>query len=54
MNKDKVIKIVGGVVVPLLGAGISLAASWFEDKKLDDKITTKVAEALTSVSEKES
>lgn len=54
MDKNKVIKFVGGVVLPVLGAGISLASGWFEDKKLDSKIAEKVAEAVTNVSEKES
>jgi hypothetical protein len=54
MDKNKVIKFVGGVVLPLVGAGVSLASGWFEDKKLDNKITEKVAEAVAKVSEKES
>ena len=46
MQKDKLIKI-GGIVLTLAGAGISLATSMLEDKKLDAKVTEKVAEALT-------
>lgn len=45
--KPKVIKI-AGIVLPIIGAGLSLATSWFEDKKLDDKVAEKVAEALKS------
>ena len=45
MQKDKLIKI-GGVILTLAGAGISLATSMLEDKKLDAKVTEKVAEAL--------
>lgn len=43
--KPNVIKI-AGIVLPIIGAGLSLATSWFEDKKLDDKVAEKVAEAL--------
>ena len=45
MQKDKLIKI-GGIVLTLAGAGISLATSILEDKKLDAKVAEKVAEAL--------
>lgn len=43
--KPNVIKI-AGIVLPIIGAGLSLATNWFEDKKLDDKVAEKVAEAL--------
>lgn len=46
MQKDKLIKI-GGVILTIAGAGISLATSMLEDKKLDAKVTEKVAEALS-------
>ena len=46
MQKDKLIKI-GGIVLTLAGAGISVATSELEDKKLDAKVAEKVAEALT-------
>ena len=46
MQKDKLIKI-GGIVLTLAGAGISLATSMLEYKKLDAKVTEKVAEALS-------
>ena len=45
MQKDKLIKI-GGIVLTLAGAGISLATSKLEDKKVDAKVAEKVAEAL--------
>ena len=38
---------VAGVVLPILGAGLSLATSWLEDKKLDDKIAEKVIKAVS-------
>lgn len=37
---------IAGIVLPLVGAGLSLATGWLEDKKLDDKVAEKVAEAL--------
>ena len=40
----------GGVALTLLGAGVSVANGVLEDKKLDDKVTEKVAEALTKSS----
>ena len=46
MQKDKLMKL-GGIVLTLAGAGISLATSMLEDKKLDAKVTEKVAEALS-------
>ena len=46
MQKDKLIKI-GGIVLTLAGAGISLATNMLEDRKLDAKVAEKVAEALT-------
>ena len=46
----KVIK-VAGIVLPLIGAGLSLATGWLENKKLDDKIADKVAEAVSQAKE---
>ena len=43
--KPNVMKI-ASIVLPIVGAGLSLATNWFEDKKLDDKIAEKVTEAL--------
>lgn len=45
---------VAGVVLPILGAGVSLASNWFDGKQLDNKIAEKVAEALTKATDKES
>lgn len=46
IDKNKAVKVVGGIVLPVVGAAVSLAANWFDDKKLDDKVAEKVAEAL--------
>ena len=46
MQKEKLIKI-GGIVLTIAGAGLSLATNWLEDKKLDATITEKVADALS-------
>lgn len=40
-----------GIVLPLAGAGLSLATNWMEDKKLDEKITEKVSKILTDSTE---
>lgn len=53
MKKVNLMK-VAGVVLPLASAGVALVTSWFEDKKLDDKISEKVAEALVNSTDKES
>lgn len=42
----KVVKIVS-MVLAVAGAGINLAANAIGDKLLDDKINTKIAEALS-------
>jgi hypothetical protein len=52
-DKSKVMKVVG-VVLPILGAGVSVASSWFDNKKLDETITEKVAEAISKATDKES
>lgn len=46
--KPNVMKILG-LVLPLASAGLSLAASWLDDKKLDEKVAEKVSEALKQV-----
>lgn len=43
--KPNLIK-VAGIVLPIVAAGLSLVNNWFEDKKLDDKVAEKVAEAF--------
>ena len=53
-DKSKVMKVVGGIVLPILGAGVSLASNWFDSKKVEDTITEKVAEAISKMNEKES
>ena len=43
---------VASIIVPIVGAGIGLASNWLEDKKLEDKVGEKVAEALAKSNEK--
>ena len=50
MKKLDIVK-VAGVALPIIGAVLSLATNWVEDKKLDDKITEKVTEALSKPKE---
>ena len=50
MDKSKVMK-VAGVLLPILGASINLASNWFDNKKLDETITEKVAEAVSKSKE---
>jgi hypothetical protein len=38
---------IAGIVLPIVGAGLSLATNWLDDKKLDEKVTEKVAKALS-------
>ena len=40
-----------GIVLPLAGAGLTLATNWVDDKKLDEKVTEKVSEILTDSTE---
>ena len=42
-----------GIALTLIGAGVSVANGVLEDKKLDNKVTEKVAEALTKSSNEE-
>lgn len=39
---------IAGIVLPIVGVGLSLATNWLDDKKLDEKVTEKVTEALQS------
>ena len=48
--KINIVKILS-VGLPLIGAGLSLATNWLDDKKLDDKVTEKVSEALANAKE---
>lgn len=49
INK-KVIKVIG-LAATILGAGVSLVQNWVSEKNLDDKISEKVAEALSKQTE---
>ena len=44
-------KKVASVLIPVTAAVVNLADSWLSDKKLDDKIAEKVAEAFKSKAE---
>lgn len=44
----KAIKIIG-FVATVVGLGASLVTDWVNDKKLDDKISTKVSEAIADM-----
>lgn len=48
--KPNVMKILG-IILPLAGAGLTLATNWVDDKKLDEKVTEKVSEILTDSTE---
>lgn len=43
---SKLMKI-ASIVLPIAGAAIGLATNFVDDKKLDDKVAQKVAEAIT-------
>ena len=45
---------VAKVAVKVLGIAVPIAANYFADKELDEKITKKAAEAVTKAMEKES
>lgn len=47
METKKVIKILG-IVASVIGAGASVVTEFVNDKKMDDKIEEKVAEALAN------
>ena len=34
------------ILIPLAGAGLSLATSWMDDKNLDEKVAEAVSKAL--------
>lgn len=44
-------KKVASVLIPVAAAVVNLADNWLGDKKLDDKIAEKVAEAFKSKAE---
>lgn len=45
---------VAKVAVKVLGVAVPIAANYFADKELDEKITKKAAEAVANAMEKES
>lgn len=47
MNIDVAKKILK-IALPIAGVGLSLITSWFDEKKLDDKIAEEVAKTLES------
>lgn len=50
---EKLMKIVK-VVVPVASIGVTLAANYLSGKELDEKVSAKVAEALSKNSDGES
>lgn len=44
---NKLVKIIG-ITSSVVGVAASVAASWVNDKKLDEKIASKVSEAVAS------
>ena len=42
---------IAGVVLPIAGAVVAGATNWLDEKKLDDKIAKKVAEAAQKTTE---
>lgn len=52
VNIGKVTKVLT-VVVPVVSAGLGLAANWLDDKKLDDKVAAKVTEAVANLTKTE-
>ena len=47
METKKLIKVLG-IVASVIGAGASIATEFVNEKKMDDKIAEKVAEALAN------
>lgn len=45
------LKKIAGIVIPIVGAAVSLASNWLDDKKLDEKVAEEVAKALAKQSE---
>lgn len=45
MDMEKIVK-VGGLVTTVLGAGLTLASSFLDDKKMDLKIAKEVSKHL--------
>ena len=53
MNNEKVLNIVR-LALPLVSLALTVATDYFKDKDLDEKISKKVAEALTNAKKGES
>lgn len=51
MNSN-LVKIIG-IAASTVGVVASIATNWANEKKLDDKIASKVVEAVTNLSKKE-
>ena len=49
---DKLVKIIG-IAASVVGVAASIATNWANDKKLDEKIASKVSEAVTDLSNKD-
>ena len=49
---SKLVKIIG-IAASTVGVVASIATNWANEKKLDDKISDKVAEAVANLSNKE-
>ena len=49
---DKLVKIIG-IAASTVGVVATIATNWANEKKLDDKIASKVAEAVANLSDKD-
>lgn len=52
MGNNKLLKI-ASIALPILSAGVGIASSWLDNKKLDETVAEKVAEAVTKATNKE-
>lgn len=41
------------VALPILSAGVGIASAWLDNKKMDETVTEKVAEAVAKATNKE-
>jgi len=53
MINGKMVKILG-IVATVVGMGATLLTDWVNEKKMDEKISQKITEALAKINEKES
>lgn len=51
MNNN-LVKIIG-IAASVVGVAASIATNWANEKKLDDKIASKVSEAVTNLTNKD-